>query len=160
MQIDLPEVVAEVTAEFARYEKALMENDVATLDALASFIMAGARTQLAYDELAREASCLRALGGVSGALYVIDRDAKQVIWAADRERGIDWEEDVVKVEDTLVNAAERLLASRARGEALPTPPRMASPIFSKCSIRTSPPESRRKFFPTISMTASNGALPA
>ncbi len=33
MQIDLPEVVAEVTAEFQRYEKALMENDVATLNA-------------------------------------------------------------------------------------------------------------------------------
>src|SRR5579864_4668104 len=33
MEIDLPEVVAEVTAEFARYEKALVSNDVATLDA-------------------------------------------------------------------------------------------------------------------------------
>jgi len=34
MQIDLPEVVAEVTAEFERYEKALVTNDVATLDAM------------------------------------------------------------------------------------------------------------------------------
>jgi hypothetical protein len=34
MEIDLPEVVAEVTAAFARYEKALMANDVATLDAI------------------------------------------------------------------------------------------------------------------------------
>ncbi len=33
MDIDLPEVVAEVRAEFDRYEKALGENDVATLDA-------------------------------------------------------------------------------------------------------------------------------
>ena len=33
MEIDLPEVVAEVTAEFERYEKALVSNDVATLDA-------------------------------------------------------------------------------------------------------------------------------
>ena len=32
MEIDLPEVVAEVTAEFERYEKALVSNDVATLD--------------------------------------------------------------------------------------------------------------------------------
>ena len=31
MEIDLPEVVAEVTAEFERYEKALVSNDVATL---------------------------------------------------------------------------------------------------------------------------------
>ncbi len=34
MQIDLPEVVAEVRAEFERYEKALVSNDVATLDAI------------------------------------------------------------------------------------------------------------------------------
>ena len=32
MQIDLPEVVAEVRAAFERYEKALVTNDVATLD--------------------------------------------------------------------------------------------------------------------------------
>jgi hypothetical protein len=34
MEIDLPEVVAEVTAAFAHYEKALVSNDVAALDAL------------------------------------------------------------------------------------------------------------------------------
>ena len=34
MDIDLPEVVAEVRAEFDRYEKALNENDVATLNAV------------------------------------------------------------------------------------------------------------------------------
>jgi hypothetical protein len=34
MEIDLPEVVAEVKAAFERYEKALVSNDVATLDAL------------------------------------------------------------------------------------------------------------------------------
>ena len=34
MEIDLPEVVAEVKAEFARYEKAVTSNDVATLDAI------------------------------------------------------------------------------------------------------------------------------
>jgi len=32
MQVDLPEVVAEVRAEFERYEKALVTNDVAALD--------------------------------------------------------------------------------------------------------------------------------
>ncbi len=32
MEIDLPEVVAEVTAAFERYEKALVSNDVAVLD--------------------------------------------------------------------------------------------------------------------------------
>jgi Protein of unknown function (DUF3225) len=34
MEIDLPEVVAEVTAEFERYEKALISNDVAALDSI------------------------------------------------------------------------------------------------------------------------------
>jgi Protein of unknown function (DUF3225) len=34
METDLPEVVAEVTAAFERYEKALMSNDVETLDEL------------------------------------------------------------------------------------------------------------------------------
>jgi len=33
MEIDLPEVIAEVRAAFDRYEKALNENDVATLNA-------------------------------------------------------------------------------------------------------------------------------
>jgi hypothetical protein len=34
MEIDLPDVVAEVKTAFARYEKALMSNDVAELDAI------------------------------------------------------------------------------------------------------------------------------
>jgi hypothetical protein len=34
MEIDLPEVVAEVKAAFERYEQALVSNDVATLDAM------------------------------------------------------------------------------------------------------------------------------
>ncbi len=34
MELDLPEVVAEVKIAFERYEKALVSNDVATLDAL------------------------------------------------------------------------------------------------------------------------------
>jgi hypothetical protein len=34
VEIDLPDVLAEVTAQFARYEKALVSNDVAVLDEL------------------------------------------------------------------------------------------------------------------------------
>ena len=34
MDIDLPEVVAEVRAAFDRYEKALMTNDIATLNSI------------------------------------------------------------------------------------------------------------------------------
>jgi hypothetical protein len=34
MDVDLPDVVAEVTAEFERYEQALVSNDVAVLDGI------------------------------------------------------------------------------------------------------------------------------
>jgi hypothetical protein len=34
MQVDLPDVLAEVAAQFERYEKALVENDIAVLDEL------------------------------------------------------------------------------------------------------------------------------
>jgi hypothetical protein len=34
MEVDLPDVLAEVTAQFERYEKALVSNNVAVLDAL------------------------------------------------------------------------------------------------------------------------------
>ena len=34
MDVDLPEVIAEVSAAFERYEQALVTNDVATLDSL------------------------------------------------------------------------------------------------------------------------------
>ena len=34
MQVDLPDVLTEVTEQFARYEKALVSNDVAVLDEL------------------------------------------------------------------------------------------------------------------------------
>jgi hypothetical protein len=34
MQVDLPDVLAEVTEQFARYEKALVSNEVAVLDEL------------------------------------------------------------------------------------------------------------------------------
>ncbi len=99
-------------------------DDLKTVESLASFIVAGARAQIAYDELAREASALRALARGTGALFVVDRDAKKVVWAADREHGIDWKEDVAPIEDDLVNAAKKLLEAGARGEALPTPPRL------------------------------------
>ena len=65
--------------------------DVEKLESLGPFVAAGARVQLAYDELSREAAALRAFSKVSGTLYVVDREKKKVIWAANRERGIEWE---------------------------------------------------------------------
>lgn len=107
-------------------EPAFTAADAATLEQLAPFIVAAARAQIAYDQLSREAAALRALGKTTGTLYVVDRDKRRVVWAANRDSGIDWESDVVAVEEQLVDAAEQSLASRARGDALPTPPRLPS----------------------------------
>jgi hypothetical protein len=57
MEIDLPEVVAEVTAAFERYEKALVSNDVDTLDELfrkdsRTIRYGGAEILYGYDEIA------------------------------------------------------------------------------------------------------------
>jgi DNA-binding CsgD family transcriptional regulator len=105
-------------------EPAFEEADRNRMEELAPFAVAGARRQLQYDELSREAAALRSLGKVTGAVYVIDRDRKRVVWAADREHGLDWEEDVEPVEGLLVDAAEQSLSARAHGDALPTPLRL------------------------------------
>jgi DNA-binding CsgD family transcriptional regulator len=102
------------------------ETDKRAVEELGSFVVAGARAQLQYDELSREAAALRALGKVSGVVYVVDRDRRRVVWAADREHGIDWEEDVLPIEDALVDAAERQIDARHRGEPMPTPPRLST----------------------------------
>jgi hypothetical protein len=57
MEIDLPEVVAEVTAAFERYEKALVSNDVATLDEIfrkdsRTIRYGGAEILYGYNEIA------------------------------------------------------------------------------------------------------------
>ncbi len=100
------------------------DDDKRKLEALGPFVVAGARAVLQYDELSREAAALRALGRVTGIVYVVDRDRKRVVWAADREHGIEWDEDVAPIEEVLVEAVERSLAARQRGDAIPTPPRL------------------------------------
>src|SRR5258705_1065008 len=57
MDIDLPEVVAEVKAEFERYEKALVSNDVAVLDSIfradrRSIRYGGGENLYGYEEIA------------------------------------------------------------------------------------------------------------
>jgi DNA-binding CsgD family transcriptional regulator len=123
-------------------------DDAKKIEALGPFVVAGVRTQIAYDELSREAVALRAFSKVSGSLFVIDRERRKVVWAANRDRGIDWETDVVPIADHIVDAAEQSLAARAKGDALPTPPRLPSgavvgvakidgdPVFggAKCAV--------------------------
>ncbi|MGO8991935.1 MAG: helix-turn-helix transcriptional regulator [Polyangiaceae bacterium] len=100
------------------------QDDVRKLEQLASFVVAGGRSQIAYDELTREAAAIRALGKIKGTLFVIDRDRGAVVWAVDRDRGVDWEVDVVPIEKEIVQAAEVSIEARAKNEALPTPPRL------------------------------------
>lgn len=129
--------------------------DVEKLESLGPFVAAGARTQIAYDELSREAVALRAFSKVSGSLFVVDREKKKVVWAANRDRGIEWEADVSPFEDHIVDAAEQSLQAKAKQEALPTPPRLPAgavvavakiegdPVFNnaKCAIlRVEPQE--------------------
>jgi DNA-binding CsgD family transcriptional regulator len=98
--------------------------DVKTIESLGPFVVAGVRAQLAYDELAREAAALRAFSKVSGTLFVVDRERRKVVWAANRERGVEWDADVLPIAEHIVDAAEQSLAARAKGDALPTPPRL------------------------------------
>jgi DNA-binding CsgD family transcriptional regulator len=120
-------------------EQAFGEEDKHALEELAPFVIAGARAQLQYDELSREAAALRALGKVRGAVYVVDRDSKRVVWAADREHGLDWDEDVAPIEAQLVVAAEHSLEASARGDPLPTPPRLpGGSVFGVATIDGDP----------------------
>jgi DNA-binding CsgD family transcriptional regulator len=123
---------------------------------MGAFVVAGARTQLAYDELSREAAALRAFSKVHGTLFVVDRDRKKVVWAANRDNGVEWDADVLPIHDHIVDAAEQSLAARAKGEAIPTPPRLPSgsvvavakidgdPVFgsAKCAVLRVEPQAK------------------
>lgn len=97
-------------------------DDVASLEALSPFVVTQSRSQLAYDDLSREASALRALQRGTSTLVVVDRDKGTVLWAANRERGVDWDAEISPNQKAIVDAAEQSIEARARGEALPTPP--------------------------------------
>jgi DNA-binding CsgD family transcriptional regulator len=105
-------------------EPPFTQEDVQRIERLSPFVVAGARSQTAYDELTREAAALRALGKVRGTLFVVDRDKQAVVWAADRERGVDWATDVEPIEKEIVQATEQSIQARAKNEPLPTPPRL------------------------------------
>ena len=86
MELDLPEVVAEVEAEFARYEKALVSNDVATLDAIfrndpRTIRYGGAENLYGY----REIEAFRAARSAAGLARTL---AKTVITTYGRDHAV------------------------------------------------------------------------
>src|SRR6185437_5621898 len=85
------------------------------------------------DELTREAAALRSLGKIKGTLFIVDRDKQAVVWAIDRERGVDWEQDVLPIEKEIVQATEQSILARAKNEALPTPPRLPEGTVMGCA---------------------------
>jgi DNA-binding CsgD family transcriptional regulator len=138
-------------------EPAFTSEDCHRLEMLAPFIVTAARAQMSYDELTREAAAMRALGKVSGTLYVVDRDKGKVVWAINRDRGIDWDADVTPVEELVVQATEQSLTARAKGDAIPpTPPRLpegtvmavakieGDPVFgaAKCAVLRVEPQDK------------------
>jgi DNA-binding CsgD family transcriptional regulator len=132
------------------------QDDVKKLEAMGPFVVAGARAQMAYDELSREAAALRAFSKVHGTLFVVDRERKKVVWAANRDHGVEWESDVIPIHDHIVDAAEQSLEARKKGDAIPTPPRLPSgavvavakidgdPVFNnaKCAVLRVEPQAK------------------
>jgi DNA-binding CsgD family transcriptional regulator len=138
-------------------EAEFVQDDVRRLEALAPFIVTAARGQMSYDELTREAAAMRALGRVTGTLYVVDRDRGKVVWAINRDRGLDWDSDVTPVEELVVQATEQSMAARGKGDAIPpTPPRLpegtvmgvarleGDPVFgaAKCAVLRVEPQDK------------------
>jgi len=94
------------------------------LEAFSPTLVTGLRAHMALVDYQREAAALRTIAGTQATLLVVDRDARRVIWGTNRARGVEWARDVAADEDAIVNAAEVLIASRAKGEKLLTPPRL------------------------------------
>ena len=94
------------------------------LEAFSPTLVTGLRAHLALVDYQREAAALRAIAGTQATLLVVDRDTKRVVWGTNRARGVEWSRDVAADEDAIANAAEVLIASRAKGEKLLTPPRL------------------------------------
>jgi DNA-binding CsgD family transcriptional regulator len=94
------------------------------LELLTPFLISGIKAQIAYEELSRESVALRMLSGTKGTLCVVDRDNKQVVWAANRDQGITWS-DLWAQETAIATSAETLIAALAKNEAIPTLPKLA-----------------------------------
>src|ERR1700687_4368332 len=86
MQVDLPDVLAEVTAQVARYEKALVGNDVAVLDEL---FRADSRTlRYGIGENLYGHDAIMAFRAARSPVGLMRRTAKTVITAYGRDTAV------------------------------------------------------------------------
>jgi len=86
MQVDLPDVLAEVTEQFARYEKALVSNDVAVLDAL---FHADARTlRYGIGENLYGYDAITAFRAARSPIGLMRKTAKTIITAYGRDTAV------------------------------------------------------------------------
>jgi hypothetical protein len=86
MQIDLPDVLTEVSEQFARYEKALVANDVAVLDQL---FHADARTlRYGIGENLYGYDAITAFRAARSPVGLMRRTAKTIITAYGRDTAV------------------------------------------------------------------------
>jgi hypothetical protein len=86
MQVDLPDVLAEVTAQFARYEKALVGNDVAVLDEL--FRADGRTLRYGVGENLYGYDAIMAFRAARSPVGLMRRTAKTVITTYGRDAAV------------------------------------------------------------------------
>jgi Protein of unknown function (DUF3225) len=86
MQVDLPDVLVEVTEQFARYEKALVSNDVAVLDDL--FRADGRTLRYGTGENLYGYDAIMAFRAARSPAGLMRRTAKTVITAYGRDAAV------------------------------------------------------------------------
>jgi len=86
MQIDLPDVLTEVTEQFARYEKALVANDVAVLDQL--FHVDARTLRYGIGENLYGYDAITAFRAARSPVGLMRRTAKTIITAYGRDTAI------------------------------------------------------------------------
>ena len=86
MEVDLPDVLAEVTEQFARYEQALVSNDVAVLDEL---FRADARTlRYGIGENLYGYDAIKAFRAARSPMGLVRQTAKTVITGYGRDTAV------------------------------------------------------------------------
>jgi hypothetical protein len=109
MQVDLPDVLAEVTEQFSRYEKALVGNDVAVLDAL---FRADARTlRYGVGENLYGYDAIMAFRAARSPIGLNRRTAKTVITTYGRDTAV---ASTLFYRDTLVGRVGRQMQTWVR----------------------------------------------